>query len=1082
MYDQELFDWIDFELIKKGREILKTDLIFVGSSEEIDDFGGAHTIIHGGFSSPNGVYNTILDFDQDDGELMDYECQCQRFKRETFCEHCTALYFYYFEEEDLEEKRQDPMSSAFHDLNQNRTDYQITSLLTRYGALGMAEYTQMEKQGSVRIEPHLDFSGNVCSLEFKIGISQMYVLKDILKLVQASQKGELIKYGKKLELIPFPNAFEPDSRKLLEFLGKTFQRPRYQLSDYRQSQEMNRHLVLDVDSIDRFVELIEGQTIYGRVEGCDKESWCVAKGIPSLEFFLEGVENGAVFKGRQIKFFMGRDYGYFFADGTIYKKLQDELSELRYFLEYWSSGRNRPVFIAESDLGAFCSELLPVIEQCFPVKPVNLSLDAYFAAEGKLEIYLDMPERGMVVCQLTASYGDETYQVFATDYMALATLGNRNKKQEMEAKEVVNHYFNAFDPKKKRMVLSDDEELLYQLLTKGIPTFTKISTVYISDRMKEVKVIPSPRIQVGVALKGNLLELQLESELPLDQLAALLSKYDRKKRYYRLKDGSFVDLGEEAGLDVIAQLRDGLSLTPKQIKSGIMKIPRYRALYLDAQLKESHAMGVKKDKGFKALIRNMKTVEDSDFEIPTELEDILREYQKQGFLWLKTLCANGFSGILADDMGLGKTLQVIAFLWSEQSTKNSLIICPASLVYNWNREFARFAPGLKTVMVVGGVAERKELIEKAEPGEILITSYDLLKRDLESYGTKTFFCQVLDEAQYIKNHGTQASQAAKSIVSQFRLALTGTPIENSLGELWSIFDYAMPGFLYQYQQFKNDIEQPIVKHQSEAAMDRLRKMITPFILRRLKKDVLSDLPDKLEKNTFAMLKGQQEQLYKAHVQRLKILLEGQSEDEFHKSQMLILSELTKLRQLCCDPSLLFEDYDGESSKLELCLELISNAVEGGHKVLLFSQFTSMLSQIERRLEKEKIPYYGLTGDTSKEKRARLVEQFQSDQVPVFCISLKAGGTGLNLTAADIVIHYDPWWNGAVETQASDRAHRIGQKNVVTVYKLIAKDTIEEKIVALQEQKKELADQVLSGGQVGGGSFSKEELLALLGGR
>ena len=350
------------------------------------------------------------------------------------------------------------------------------------------------------------------------------------------------------------------------------------------------------------------------------------------------------------------------------------------------------------------------------------------------------------------------------------------------------------------------------------------------------------------------------------------------------------------------------------------------------------------------------------------------------------------------------------------------------------------------------------------------------------YEKYSFQCEIIDEAQFIKNANTQAAKAVKEIQTGFRLALTGTPVENRLSELWSIFDYLMPGFLYSYKKFREEVEIPVVQNSDEDAMKRLQKMIRPFVLRRLKKEVLTDLPDKLEENMFAQLTGEQQKLYDAHVKRMMLMLDKQSEEEFKSSKITILAELTRLRQICCDPSLVFEDYKGDSAKTEMCLNMIRNAVEGGHKILLFSQFTTMLDHLAKRLEEEKISYYMLNGSVSKEKRAQMVESFNKDDTQVFCISLKAGGTGLNLTAADIVIHFDPWWNLAVQNQATDRAHRIGQKNVVNVYKLIVKDTIEENIMKLQEKKRELADQILEGENLNGSSLTREELVELLTGK
>ena len=656
-----------------------------------------------------------------------------------------------------------------------------------------------------------------------------------------------------------------------------------------------------------------------------------------------------------------------------------------------------------------------------------------------------------------------------------------------------------------------------------------VGEVFISDALKRIEVRNSPKITVGVSLSGNLLELSMTAgDMSREDLIDILSRYNKKKKFYRLKNGAFVNAAE-SGLDTVEELRTGLQLTDKQMKQDRIEVQKYRALYLDAQLKENPVVSAVKDKSFKSLVRNMKTVEDNDFEVPESLDKVLREYQKRGFLWIKTLRHNGFGGILADDMGLGKTLQVIAFLLSEflerkntdienitlkeatvlnvqsetksetaevqeadideamngqtgKLQRNTLIIAPASLVYNWSSEIQRFAPELTVRMVTGTAAERRMALTEAGTEDILLTSYDLLKRDISEYEKYQFQCEIIDEAQYIKNANTQAAKAVKEVQAEFKLALTGTPVENRLSELWSIFDYLMPGFLYSYKKFREEVEIPAVQNSDEDAMKRLQKMIRPFVLRRLKKEVLTDLPDKLEENMFVQLTGEQQKLYDAHVKRMMLMLDKQSEEEFKTSKITILAELTKLRQICCDPSLVFTDYKADSAKTEMCLNMICNAVASGHKILLFSQFTTMLDHLANRLEEEKISYYMLTGATSKEKRAQMVESFNNDDTQVFCISLKAGGTGLNLTAADIVIHFDPWWNLAVQNQATDRAHRIGQKNVVNVYKLIVKDTIEENIMKLQEKKRELADQILEGEGLNGSSLTREELMELLSGK
>ena len=460
----------------------------------------------------------------------------------------------------------------------------------------------------------------------------------------------------------------------------------------------------------------------------------------------------------------------------------------------------------------------------------------------------------------------------------------------------------------------------------------------------------------------------------------------------------------------------------------------------------------------------------------------MRKYQKNGYKWLRTLEAWNFGGILADDMGLGKTLQIIAVLLAakqEGKEGTSLVVAPASLVFNWGEEFERFAPELKISLIAGNQEERRKKLEAWQESDVLVTSYDLLKRDILYYEDKQFLYEIIDEAQYIKNQTTAAAKAVKIVKSRTRFALTGTPIENRLSELWSIFDYLMPGFLYSYDVFKREIETPIVKSEDENAMKRLQKMAGPFILRRLKEDVLKDLPEKLEESRYVRLEDTQQKLYDAQVVKMREMIARQNQEDFNKNKLVILAQLTRLRQICCDPSLCFENYKGDGAKREACMQLIQSAIDGGHRMLVFSQFTSMLEILKQDLDKEGISYYTITGSTSKEKRLQMVKEFNEGDTPVFLISLKAGGVGLNLTGADVVIHYDPWWNLAVQNQATDRAHRIGQTKKVTVYKLIAKNTIEEKIQNLQETKKNLAEQVIGGetGQLG--SLSREEILDLL---
>ncbi|MDD2503727.1 MAG: DEAD/DEAH box helicase, partial [Clostridia bacterium] len=450
--------------------------------------------------------------------------------------------------------------------------------------------------------------------------------------------------------------------------------------------------------------------------------------------------------------------------------------------------------------------------------------------------------------------------------------------------------------------------------------------------------------------------------------------------------------------------------------------------------------------------------------------------------WLKTLSHYGLGGILADDMGLGKTLQILTLLLSDKeegSSQPSLVIAPTSLIYNWEDEVQKFVPELTTVIITGTKAERKKLLRKIQDVDLVITSYPLIRRDKEDYGEYSFRYCIIDEAQHIKNPRSQTAKSVKSIGAKYRFALTGTPIENSLTELWSIFDFVMPGYLFSHSKFVTTYEKAIVKDQDKEASEELAAHIRPFVLRRLKNDVLKELPEKIESKMMTELTEEQKKVYLAYLVRARGEIFSEIDRSgYEKSHIRILSAITRLRQICCHPGMFLEDYKGGSGKLQQLEEIVPDALAGGHRILLFSQFTSMLKLIQLRMEKLRIPFFYLDGATEAQERNHLVKRFNEGDRKIFLISLKAGGTGLNLTGADMVIHFDPWWNPAVEEQASDRAYRIGQQKVVHVMRLITRGTIEEKIEKLKEKKRSLADAVIRPGETLVSKLSREEIMAL----
>lgn len=1041
-------------------------------------------------------YDVSATVDEEFGDVTEYRCNCEAsYNYSGMCKHCVAMLMHYISRRspmDILRIKQGKIAEEPAGIVPQEALIQTTpslkNLLNQYSMQSTSKYMLTEAiYGKVRIEPAFQMEYDYAKVEFKIGVDTMYILKNISAFLYAIHMCEKVHYGKKLDFYHHMEAFDERAKRWIAFMDEQNEDKKRQSkfrAYYAYTAGFERTMELDAVGMDRFFAAAgeDGFAFSGGYE--PMEEYRLSTTIRKPKLYLKAGSSGVFIQLEQLPIINGRSFYYTYENGEIFRLEPSLKGRAAEFYDFMRRQKGEECYVAIAELPSFCRDMLPLLKESFEIHAEGFDEALYVPPKPEFELYLDKQDNVTVGAKLVAVYGDAKYNVLGKVVPGEV----RDVSEELRIKSLVEPYFTGKDLTGTLFVLSRDEDMLYQLIAGGLQRLNEYMAIYTSENFRKLKVVSAPNITVGVALKSDLLEFGMQAEgLSGEELAHILSKYDRKKKYIRLKNGDFMMLDSD-GVRALAEVSQDLQLTEAEMKKGKVTVPKYRAMYLDAVLKNGGVLTVEKNLDFKRIVRNMKTIEDSDYEAPNSLKPVMRGYQKNGFQWLKTLRENGFGGILADDMGLGKTLQVISLLLMEQHEwkqgvkpcRRSLIVCPASLIYNWKKEMERFAPELSAVVITGNIAEREAQIKATKEGQILVTSYDLLKRDVEIYKDMVFAVQVIDEAQYIKNAGTQAAKGVKQITAAFKLALTGTPIENRLSELWSIFDYLMPGFLYTYQKFRTEMEIPIMVNHEDEKMERLQKMIRPFILRRLKADVLKDLPEKLEEHVFAKMGSEQQSLYEAHVAQMKQMLNKTSEKEFHSQKMQILAELTKLRQLCCDPALLYENYTGESAKSDTCMELIENAIGSGHKVLLFSQFTTMLDRLAERLDKAGIAYYMLTGSVNKEKRMQMVESFQKDGVPVFCISLKAGGTGLNLTAADIVIHYDPWWNVAVQNQATDRAHRIGQHNVVTVYKLVSEGTIEEKIIAIQERKKALAEQVLEGEGMDSIRFTKEEILELLG--
>ena len=563
-----------------------------------------------------------------------------------------------------------------------------------------------------------------------------------------------------------------------------------------------------------------------------------------------------------------------------------------------------------------------------------------------------------------------------------------------------------------------------------------------------------------------------EEIIPFDDVYALT--LDNSK-YVRIKNLGFAEVPT---MDVYSLMRAFNTFDVYKNDDNKYIVKTYRAGLLSEM--ENLGMKIKMSRRFSKFWKQISTFSTMDVPaLPKGINAEFREYQKRGFGWLWFMYQYGLNGILADDMGLGKTLQALALLQKAKEKNKkapNLVVCPTSVVFNWENEIEKFAPGLSCLKLSG--TERKDLFKEIPKYDVVITSYALIRRDIAKLKKHEFRYVILDESQNIKNADSITAQSVKQLNCKHKLALSGTPIENRLEELWSIFDFLMPGFLFDKNEFNYRYVTPIMEREDKTVEKRLKSQIYPFILRRMKRDVAKDLPDKIENVAYCELTPEQKDFYLEVMDSTREeLFKSIEEKGIEKSRMSIFSALLRLRQICCHPRLYDkENVKGikESGKFEQLKVMLEEIISEGHRVLLFSQFVDMLDIIKEWLVKEDIKHEYLTGSTKD--RQEVVERFNSDPtIPIFLISLKAGGTGLNLTGADYVIHYDPWWNPAVEDQATDRAYRIGQTKKVFVYRMITKGTVEEKIQKLKSRKRDLVDSVISVDRNIGKSLTYEDL-------
>lgn len=1062
----------------KGERVLKNDLI----SELNVDVDNDSININSSVVSESllSEYSCKIEIDSVTKEIIGTHCSCIDFEKNEFkkdnycCKHIAAAFYTFLKKIDDDDELRNKITRSLEvkknisKLKEDKDDDLLSLLID--------DNDREELKFEVTINKN-NWSSKL-QAEFKVGLknisNKMYMIRDINGFLVSLYNKVPIKYGKSFVLDIKKQRLSYEDRRLIKFINNI---------KYLAEHDRNFRRYQD--------KLIDGKLLT----------------IPDIMFkeFLHIIKNKRVYLG----------------DGFFYRILESEILEGDMPIPFSLVNKSEQIFLEavngmpealteNEDVFLYGTSIyIPSIEQCERLSPYlkifNATSRISFKKNQEEKILKELiPSVQKITNDLTLS--KEIRNKVVTGPVSFKFYFDRDKEISLLYKvSYEGHEFNYFEEYKGKVIYRDvekerevfgilrslgfeeingklyflrDDDDAFRFFKYEIEKLQRYGEVYYSERFNGIKSITKSDFK-GEVRKGkfNYFEFKFEiSNISEEETAKILRSFRNNLRYYKLENGEFLDLEDDSMKDALTLL-DNL-LLQEQLNNNLIEVPMNKGAYLEDYLEEKELRYIEGCDEIKELKNRLHNIKGKIFQPPYGLQAKLREYQKDGYNWFRTLDYLGFGGILGDEMGLGKTLQTITMLLSKPGSK-TLIVAPTSLIYNWSNEFKKFAPSIKVLICNGVKEEREELIKNYNEYDVILTTYNLLRRDLDHYTMEFDYC-ILDEAQNIKNPSSLSAKSVKEIKSKVRFALTGTPIENSLMELWSIFDFIMPGYLFTEKKFITRYHRRL--EESPEILEELNRLVKPFILRRYKKNVIKELPDKIEKRLLVPLSDEQKIVYETYANYAKDLIEKKvKDDEFNKSKIEILSYITKLRQICLDPSVTMDNYVGGSGKIDALIELLEQSVDEGHKVLVFSQFTSVLKNIGNILSEKQFLFSYLDGSVSSLNRMKMVDEFNNGENTVFLVSLKAGGTGLNLTSADIVIHFDPWWNPAVEDQATDRAHRIGQKHIVEVIKLISSGTIEEKIVNLQDSKRKLINQIL-GDDLAVGSFisnlKEDEILDL----
>lgn len=1036
-------------VMRSANDVMRNDLIKdVTNTIDKDIINIKSTVISDSLLSE---YNCKIIFDMKDMEVIGTYCSCadyekNEFKKENYCcKHLAASFYDFVNTASEDEELSKVLSGSIKEKKKSSTNESeiLKSLLdTRENKLKL-EVILSKNHWSSKLQA-----------EFKIGLrnKKMYVIKDLNHFLISMFNNVPIKYGKDFTFNIKEQKFSYEDSRLIKFICN-LQRFSDSSGIRRQDKIIDGKL-LTIPSImvKEFLSIVKknriflGDGFFYRILECD-----VIEGDIPISFSLKSASDGITLEVPDLMPEPLSDNNDVFIYGTsLYIPSIEQCERLEPYLKIFD--KTRKIIFDKNDEEVILRRLIPNLQKI--TTDLNLSQNIrkkIISGPVNFRFYFDR-DRSNVSLVFKVSYEGHEFNFF-DEYKDKIIY--RDTTRENEVYNLLRSL--GFEEINEKLYLLKDDDEIYKFFKYEIEKLQRYGEVFYSERFKGIKSIKKSDFK-GEVRKGkyDYFELKFKiTDISEEEVIKILRSFRDNLKYYKLENGEYLDLEEESLKEALTLL-DGLIIDEEYEDTAL--IPLSKGAYVEDYLEDKGFRYIKTCDEMKELKDRLHNIENKVFQPPYGLMAKLRDYQKQGYNWMRTLDYLGFGGILADEMGLGKTLQTITLILSREHTR-SLIVAPTSLIYNWYSEFKKFAPSLKVLICNGTREERKNNIENYKNYDVIITTYNMLRNDLEHYTMFFDYC-ILDEAQNIKNPNSLNAKCVKKIKSRIRFALTGTPVENSLMELWSIFDFIMPGYLYDEKRFTTRYFRRL--EEGPEILEEIHKMVKPFILRRLKKNVIKELPDKIEKTMFIPLEDEQKIVYETYSEYAKDLIQKKVEnDEFKKSRIEILSYVTKLRQICLDPSVTMENYNGGSGKIEALKDILEESIEGQHKVLVFSQFTSVLKNIGKILNEKSMEYCYLDGSMTSNDRMKMVNEFNDGNKNIFLISLKAGGTGLNLTSADIVIHFDPWWNPAVEDQATDRAHRIGQKNVVEVIKLISSGTVEEKILELQNSKRELIDKVLS---------------------